>query len=300
MDGPEGRPRVLGTTPSPESDGVPLPAGDDWWVRPRRGVFRDSDWRLLAREIEERGIPGLETKGAEITPLEAIAFLAVTRLRRLDLRVARRPGFALACFRNCGDLRTLILESAPRNDRGEPLLHRFPRLRRLVMPATGEDLQELAPLLELEHLDLTPSPPDRGLLGRLPPLPVLRELRLDGSRVDDGDLAALRVLPALKVLGLSHCRDITGKGLAHLAALPRLRVLEMEVWDGWFTCGTCGRRVVRWKGTPWTRLKDGALKELARIPTLERVVLRGQPFSAKAVAALRLALPRCTVLWEAP
>jgi hypothetical protein len=129
-------------------------------------------------------------------------------------------------------------------------------LRSLDMARTrlaSEHLALLSSLEQLEVLRLSGAGVDDSGLKAIGRLKHLRKLDLGGARVTDEGMAALSDLAQLEDLALTSAR-ITGEGLKHLRGLKRLRRLDLS---------------------QNSRLSDLALGELARIPRLTSLSLRG-------------------------
>jgi hypothetical protein len=65
-----------------------------------------------------------------------------------------------------------------------------------------------------------------GLKG-LKPAAGIRRMVLQGFEVDDDDVAALAKWNELEEIGLIDCKKVTDKGVKELAALTKLRILEL-------------------------------------------------------------------------
>lgn len=129
-----------------------------------------------------------------------------------------------------------------------------PRQLRLQSLLLDEHLAELAGLHRLEQLSLRGCSRISGLgiaqLGRLTSLACLNLSNCTGLR--DECLAALAAaLPQLATLNLQGCR-VGDDGVAHLAALPRLRHVLLPAG-----------------------VTDACMPALVGMPALERVALRG-------------------------
>lgn len=106
------------------------------------------------------------------------------------------------------------------------------QLRALKARGRGVDdafLARLAPLIELEHLDLSEAELSEVGLAALPRAhPKLAVLVLDGNRRRcDAGLSALSGLPALRRLSLRACPDL-GAALGQLSSLGSLEHLKLD------------------------------------------------------------------------
>jgi hypothetical protein len=100
-------------------------------------------------------------------------------------------------------------------------------------------------------------------------------LLLHRTKITDDGLRHLGSLSSLELLGLDDTR-IAGQGLRHLATLPNLREL----------------------GLSGTKLTDNALQYLQRFHQLKRLEIGYAGISGPGAAALRKALPQCSVETE--
>lgn len=164
----------------------------------------------------------------------------------------RIPDDLMAAIGQLSGLRRLDLTRVRVTPKGLALVAELPRLEHLYTPANTTDalMAEVARMRSLQRLDVPPSRlTDEGLrsLGKIV---TLESLTLYGApgMTDDG-LAALTQLRRLRHVRLGREGPFTGRGMAHLAALPSLRVL--------------------WLDTP--RVDDEGLRQLSESPSLERL-----------------------------
>lgn len=122
--------------------------------------------------------------------------------------------------------------STPRNQ----ALARLASLNRLKTlelgwgPFRASEMEQVATMLGLQALS-TVVDGDAKSLGALAPLQQLESLDLTSSQLRDADLSALPVLPKLRRLVLART-SITGPGLGHLKRQPRLEELDVTFCRG--------------------------------------------------------------------
>jgi CheY-like chemotaxis protein len=116
----------------------------------------------------------------------------------------------------------------------------------------------------------------------------LCSLGLSHCRVSDDDLSALPRFSQLWALDLSHCEDITGAALSHIAKCGTLRVLEVNY------CGRLGQGAeglallssLESLSACFCFLDDAALPHLLALTGLTRLALSGNPLSESALQRL--------------
>jgi hypothetical protein len=128
---------------------------------------------------------------------------------------------------------------------------------------TGNSLEKLAPLRQLQYLSLKQLPIDDAKIARLPVFPELQYLGLDGTKIGDDGLAELERFPRLQVVWLDNTA-ITDAGMTHLKKLPNLDTLYM----------------------PGTNAGGSGLAELRYVWKLKSLSLKGVRFSADGLKAL--------------
>lgn len=155
-----------------------------------------------------------------------------------------------------------------------------------ALPADALQVLELA----LTGLTNTALPPLGTLTG-------LRELNLSGNDITDTGLVHLAALIGLGRLDLSRCY-IGGDGLAKLAGLAGLEHLALA--GPYLTNAALAHLaafpLLRELDLGYTLVTDAGLGQLAALTTLRRLDLTGAAISPAGVAALRHALPTCTIV----
>jgi len=190
--------RQPGSTPSIAP--LDIPACYIWWVQPSGSV---KDWDLLAREISENRVPGLELDVATDSDVRHLAGL--TDLQWLDLSGTQVGDAGLADLKGLKALQFLYLDDTQVTDLG---------------------LEHLKGLTTLQRLDLSSTKTTDAGLENLQGLTGLHTLWLDGTQITDAGLEHLKGLTTLEVLVLSDTK-ITDAGLVHLKGLTRLKDLSV-------------------------------------------------------------------------
>lgn len=146
----------------------------------------------------------------------------------------------------------------------------MPKLRSLLLneaALTASDVQHIAAISSLEHLDLRGCPIDDAALEQLTGLPRLKAVRLSGqdgdTKVTDAGLQSLSGLPALAVLAIDFL-PITDRGLESLAGRKQLREL--------YAAGT--------------KLTDSAAETLKQLPQLGKLRLASTGFTSRGINQL--------------
>ncbi len=225
--------------------------------------------------LQLQGCPLISDKG--LRPLTALPRLEWLSLRRCD-------GLSDLCMRSVSQMSGL---------------------RVLTLPARVSDRAlraGLPPLGRLQGLFVAHAPVrDRALLAALSPLPPLQltQLCLFGcSKLTDGGLLALTSrFPRLTLLNVGACPQLSAAGLAAaLTAVAELRVLHL---DGLVRAVDDALLAALARTAPLLRklnlkhcalLSDAGVLELARLPALECIALRGcARVSADALNTLRTA-----------
>lgn len=114
-----------------------------------------------------------------------------------------------------------------------PFAARLPNLKTIdlgqAQKVTAKGLKEIAKLSDLKAMFLDGCEIDADGLKELVALRDLQWLDLSGSSVRDDDLKVLSDYPALQNLTLLEVPALSGKGVAQLQKLVRLRVLHISV-----------------------------------------------------------------------
>ncbi len=228
----------------------------------------------------------------------------------------------LESFARLANLENLTIEKYGPGDaritgRGLRHLAGLPQLRELClahMELTDEHMEGLGHLQQLQTLEFKgcgyaglsaagATPADR--------FPRLQNLVLAGSDLTDSVLCYFCRFNGLRRIRLEHARDVTEVGMAHLARLPELRVLEIA--NAWMSDGALGHisrlnklrslqilnppsynaaqhsvtdvglesvarlRELRSLTLRKCRISDAGLLPLARLTELQELDLRGSP-----------------------
>ncbi|MEX2120576.1 MAG: hypothetical protein WD847_13360 [Pirellulales bacterium] len=173
--------------------------------------------------------------------------------------------------------------------RGQPL-----RARRLL---TDHDLAVFNDLPHVRVLDLrnTPGISDDGL-AHLAGLSKLESLSLDRTAVAGHGLRHLRRLPNLQHLGLA-ATPLTDAGLAELRCHKRLQSLDLTATRITDKGLSILPRLISLQRLQLaqTGITDAGLEHLWRLTGLKQLSIRATNGTAHGVAALRYALPGCSI-----
>lgn len=186
---------------------------------------------------------------------------------------------------------------------------------------TREDMANLARLTTLRHLYLGSTNVEDGWLAKVAELKNLRTLDLFGTKITDRGLARLKGMTSLRMLVLSHTL-ITDEGLAHVKDLTSLRRLDLngtQITDAglahlrgmaslWYlrldSTAITDKGLVHLKVLPslgmldlssCKNITDAGLVHLREMTHLESLSLQGTSVTEKSKAALREALPKCSI-----
>lgn len=172
-------------------------------------------------------------------------------------------------------LTRLRLANTEVTDTGLKFLQLLPRLNTLNLDdtqVTDAGMKFLQPMRALRTLSLSGTRiSDEGL--KLIQHLHLRNLHLVETNTGDTGLAAISNIRSLETLELKRAKGVTDKGVASLARLPRLRVLDLER----------------------TFVTDEGLRHLSMMPSLAQIDLEADHITVRGLAMLAK-LPRLTAL----
>jgi hypothetical protein len=242
----------------------------------------DGAWHVLIEDIEG-------TKDVDNSWL--VHLTALKNLKTLKLWSTAITDAGLATIGQLDDLEQLRLYDCSKvSGAGLKHLRGLVNLESLDIEKTsvdGDGLKHLRGLARLRSLNLLgTSLEDNGLV-HLEGLKQLKSLRLDCTRITDAGLVHLKPLSQLEFLhleapllpyepGRDHLyapSKIGDAGLARLAGLPRLRVLNLE----------------------HTNVTDAGIEHLSRLTGLEILVLNRENLSREGLERLQKRLPQCGI-----
>ncbi len=233
--------------------------------------------------------------------LRAIQLLGPDDLHSLDLCAARLEDDAAAIVARFTGLRSLIANDAQITNKGLTQLCALTGLRELSLAGAdkydAKGMAKFAALTSLERLSLRGENVNDECLQQIAGLETLRRLDLSRTMVSDAGMASLTQLRQLRELNLSHTR-VSGPGLAHLQPLRNLERLDLAgnsiSAEGLQHLAQC--RHLRFIQMDGPGITDASLLLLAQIPTLRQVNLVNTGVSPEGAAALKKAVPECSVL----
>ncbi|NQU23967.1 MAG: hypothetical protein HQ567_22010 [Candidatus Nealsonbacteria bacterium] len=258
--------RELGGSILQQSDGVTMvKLGSDW-----KGGHRGVD---LVQQLPELRSLSFEQSTLDDDALKRLEGL--TNLNRLYLGESKIQGKKFALLKSLTGLDYLSLKD---------------------MKIDDEALEPVGEMTHLAHLGLDGTPVGDAAMAHVKKLVKLQRLWLSGTNVTDAGLAQLKDLKELNRLEVPETK-IDGTGLAHLKDLPKLTYLvlnDVKLSDaGWQALATLARlETIELKNTSTT---DADLLRLHNFESLKRVYLSGTQVTDEGVAALKKALPRCSV-----
>jgi hypothetical protein len=208
-----------------------------------------------------------------ITDRGVRALGALAQLGHLSLQGTRVADAGVQALGNLSQLRSLKMTACDRlTDAGVPALAALGNLQRLSLAGCWRirDLQPLAGLRDMRHLDITATTATDAVLGALVAgMAGLRHLRLEHCPITDSGLVPLATLPALEFLDVTGCR-LSSAGVQTVASLRTLQHLRIA---NCFALGYNG------------------LRTLAHLPRLQELdVTACTMVTADAVHALRESL----------
>jgi len=218
-----------------------------------------------------------------------------------------------------------------RDVRAEGLRHlrELQHLERFILVQNNQfadaDLENLAGLKTLRHLDLGFNALDGSGLVHLAGLERLETLKLHNNPVNDENLRHLSAIRSLQDLNLGY-DAVTSEALEHLNGLKNLRYLHLyhtQVDDRWLEqLGDLpALEGLNLKGTPLTdsglkginqleslqdlqlaatQVTDVGLEHLKGIPNLETLDLTVTRVTSEGAGRLRAAMPACRIQWLPP
>lgn len=226
-----------------------------------------------------RSFPELRELYITIVKVEPgeIDLSGLDRLERLTIWTNDCPDEALEFLEELPSLTFLELAGADIKGRGLKSIRHLEKLKNLKLNPAIEDegFVHIAPLKDLEILDLVGTKiTDKGL-AHLGELPQLTELGLNKSKVTGTGLSKVH-LPRLKYLDLRGCREFRDEDVAVLTKMP-LRSLSLGPY-----------------------ITDEAIPHLQAITTLENLFLNQTHLSEAGLERLRESLPNADITQSVP
>jgi hypothetical protein len=304
---------LLGFTPDHFKKGIRVVGIRLWFVRPM-GMFRESEWKVLARDINRQNVPGLDLANrwdvedqtlASLGNLQALRLLQLDRTRVTDSGLAKLAALpqleilsvspktsdlGLRAISALTRLRDLDLRGSKVSEAGLNHLTAFPRLTTLAlnqnMSDTAADI--LLMLSHLVELDLSLTSMGDDGIARLEPLAL--ESLYAGPQLTDAGLAHIGTWQHLRRLDLSRTQ-ITDAGLASLEMLPHLEELALtdtSITDAGLAALShlTSLRTLELSGTHVTSAGFEFLVRLTRLETLSLSVSQLSSDETKLLARL--------------
>ena len=239
------------------------------------------DWANL-RKLNLRGTDTTDT---------GLAYVASHKnLESLDLSITQVTDNGMEHLAELTELRELVLGGNKITALGLSILQLLPELKTLSLSGrqmrnsgfwdaavTDLDIDEIAKLEQLEHLDLAGLRLTDLGVSKLASLTGLRSLDLSSTSVTGRGIAALGELRDLSKLSLSGAEAIDDAAAAGLAELAGLAVLDLSE----------------------TKITDKALQGILPLSNLRHLYVDGTEVSRAGVDAFRQRRPACEVYWSA-
>jgi hypothetical protein len=182
----------------------------------------------------------------------------------------------LKYLQNLKGLKRLELRNSDFSDKELPYLKNLPLLECLDISKTmidGSGLAVMKTLTHLETLRLANNALIPGATANLAGLSRLKELYLSSTSVGDADMVNIAKIKSLTTIKLADNKKITDAGVAALAALPNLNMLELS-------------------GSSAT---IASLPSLKKMHQLKHLFISSPKLTAKQLAQMQQALPGCKV-----
>lgn len=272
-------------------------AADPAWITQAGGVVQGSSVDLRASWVTDSDI----------------ALLAkMPELRKLDLSLTRISDRGLRALRPASNITDLNLSFAEMvGDEGTSALRNWKHLTHLNLRGTkitDATLEMLGGLQSLEALDIGYAQLTDAGTDYLTSLPKLRELSLGGNKLTDAGLQFLRQLPQVRYLDIAGAQrtdsglwsiTLSEQGVDAIAGIMDLT----ELHAGGTTLAANGLRKMqslprleRLSLQGCKRVTHDATPVLAAMKKLRWLDLKDTGLTEDDIAALRKALPDCTIL----
>lgn len=251
-------------------------------------------------------LPSLRTVGFRFVPITDSGLRQLPympRLEFIDLSGTRITGAGLKHLSNLPGLRQLLIADIKVNDADLAPLQAFGDLEYLDLSGTNIKGAALEPLSHLRHIRRLWLSRNRLIdadVERLAPFKELQELALDGTNM--GDAGVARLAEMLKGLLWLNIRDmaVSADGLRALRGLPRLRHLIVggEIWlDAEEALAAVSQlRQIETLELIGPHVTDAASRSLRELHQLKSLQLTNTMVTADGIAALKAALPDCTII----
>ena len=220
---PEAGAPASASTPSVAAVPAPLPVSDD--------LGRQAIATLRAAGVQVQDSPQqvkqLYTRETRFTAAHAPLLAQFPLLNRLDLTSSPEAARILESLPSLPALRVLVLDITEVTDDDLQHVRECPQLLVLSLKGTkiqGSGLAHLRELHDLDHLSLPENLP-RTAMAPLTELTQLEGVDFWPPGITDDDLRLIAGMKKLTHLDLQGA-NLAGPGLAHLAELPRLRMVH--------------------------------------------------------------------------
>jgi hypothetical protein len=243
----------------------------------------------LAHLREWRRLRRLNLRGTDITDTGLAYVASHVKLEALDLSITQVTDNGMEHLAELTQLRELVLGGNKITALGLSILQLLPELKTLSLSGrqmrnsgfwdvavTDLDIDEIAKLAQLEHLDVGGLKLTDLGVRKLASLQHLRSLDLSGTSVTGRGVAALSRLQHLEELSLSGAETIDDEAVPAITEMGGLAVLDLSE----------------------TKISDAALSRLAGLGKLRRLHIDGTAVSQAGMDTLRGQRPDLRIQWS--
>ena len=220
-------------------------------------------------------------------------------LRALNLSSTVLRGAVLGQLSELTGLRAIDLSHTDITDRSLASLSGLDKMQSLFVVGTDlSSLRQLGTPRNLQTLIAGKTKLDDRALGWLADATELRKLSLFSTDVSDRGVAGLAALPRLEYLNLGSTRvtGSIGSTLGQFAALRELVLDGTELSDPGLS--TLSGLKLRYLSLSGNDITDAGLRQFRPGPTLQRIDLGKTKVSARGIADLQAALPDLQIVWD--
>ncbi len=276
------------------------------WVFPTMKISHaeresDPDVAAIRYVIERKGHVWVNDDPIEKRTNEEINFSVPVKLVGVRFPPRFQPSQReFDVFRRCRNLKSILMNECLLTDENMAVFEKSQGLERLSFNLTkipGQVFESWTPQPSLKLLEIWGSPLNANSLSPFAASP-LEHLDLGATRIPAEGFQLLKNLGQLKFLRLSFS-PVKAAHVAHLQSAVQLRELEID------HTGCDDTAAPYWKSLVGlerliiynTKVGDGTLAELAKLPKLKFVDLRGTQITQAGIDDFCQKKPKCAVDW---
>jgi internalin A len=230
------------------------------------------------------------------------------RLRQAEMQVAQKltasgghVAFLFPGEPEGNRIVALYLDHSGVKDDDLKLVNRLPRLRLVHLAGTGVSgvgIERVCRLPDLEWLDVSRNDLSQANLESFAKCQRLRQLELASTGVTDEHLARIEPLVGLESLDLSNNATVTADGMAHIAKLSNLRLLQLNFTGVTESGLTHLKALTRLEDLELSgmQISEAGVAPLREMKSLKRLFIKHSRIGAAEVRALKEALPGTMVV----